>query len=274
MDPGQLTDINSMRVLSSVYDTLVRFKEGSFTQEPGLATVLEDVARRPAPTPSRCARASSSTTAPPSTPRRSSSPTTACSTPSIPRPRPGPFPFASFYYGAIKEVDRRRSGRPSASRLKQPFSPLLNNLHPQHRPHRQPGRGEEVRQGVRRATRSAPARSSSSSWDQNVRIVLEANAGYWDGAPEAASGSCSGRWWRSRPASPSCCRAASTSSSTSRPTTWRRSRRTRDAGLLRAAGPAHLVGDAQHREEAVQRRAGAPGGELRGEPGARSPAIS
>src|SRR5262249_35847995 len=38
MDPGQLTDINSMRVLSSVYDTLVRFKEGSFTQEPGLAT--------------------------------------------------------------------------------------------------------------------------------------------------------------------------------------------------------------------------------------------
>src|SRR5262245_55098997 len=38
MDPGQLTDINSMRVLSSVYDTLVRFKEGSFVQEPGLAT--------------------------------------------------------------------------------------------------------------------------------------------------------------------------------------------------------------------------------------------
>src|SRR5262245_10582531 len=38
MDPGQLTDINSMRVLSSVYDTLVRFKEASFTQEPGLAT--------------------------------------------------------------------------------------------------------------------------------------------------------------------------------------------------------------------------------------------
>src|SRR3989304_3955668 len=38
MDPGQLTDINSMRVLSSVYDTLVRFKEESFTLAPGLAT--------------------------------------------------------------------------------------------------------------------------------------------------------------------------------------------------------------------------------------------
>ena len=38
MDPGQLSDINSMRVLSSVYDTLVRFKEETFTLEPGLAT--------------------------------------------------------------------------------------------------------------------------------------------------------------------------------------------------------------------------------------------
>src|SRR6476620_9781324 len=38
LDPGQLTDINSMKLLSSVYDTLVRFKAGSFTQEPGLAT--------------------------------------------------------------------------------------------------------------------------------------------------------------------------------------------------------------------------------------------
>src|SRR3989442_3583291 len=37
MDPRQLTDVNSMRVLSSVYDTLVRFKEQSFTLEPGLA---------------------------------------------------------------------------------------------------------------------------------------------------------------------------------------------------------------------------------------------
>src|SRR5437773_10987191 len=38
MDPGQLTDVNSMRVLSSVYDTLVLFKEESFTLEPVLAT--------------------------------------------------------------------------------------------------------------------------------------------------------------------------------------------------------------------------------------------
>src|SRR3990170_8653621 len=37
MDPGQLTDINSMRVLSSVYDTLLRFKPESFVLQPGLA---------------------------------------------------------------------------------------------------------------------------------------------------------------------------------------------------------------------------------------------
>src|SRR5438128_11974734 len=38
MDPGQLTDVNSMRVLSSAYDTLVRFEEEPFTLEPGLTT--------------------------------------------------------------------------------------------------------------------------------------------------------------------------------------------------------------------------------------------
>src|SRR2546428_13129865 len=38
MDPGQLTDINSMRVLSGVIDTLVRFKGESFTLEQTMAT--------------------------------------------------------------------------------------------------------------------------------------------------------------------------------------------------------------------------------------------
>src|SRR6059036_515982 len=38
LDPAQLTDINSMRILSSVYDTLVRFDEGGFDLKPALAT--------------------------------------------------------------------------------------------------------------------------------------------------------------------------------------------------------------------------------------------
>ena len=37
LDPGQLTDINSMKLLGALYDTLVRFKPNSFDVEPSLA---------------------------------------------------------------------------------------------------------------------------------------------------------------------------------------------------------------------------------------------
>src|SRR5262245_986302 len=37
LDPGQLTDINSMKLLGAMYDTLVRFKPNSFDVEPSLA---------------------------------------------------------------------------------------------------------------------------------------------------------------------------------------------------------------------------------------------
>src|SRR4029078_4747606 len=38
LDPATLTDINSMRILSSIYDTLVRFDENGFYLKPALAT--------------------------------------------------------------------------------------------------------------------------------------------------------------------------------------------------------------------------------------------
>src|SRR5919206_529626 len=38
LDPGQLTDINSMKLLGALYDTLLRFKPNSFDLEPSLAT--------------------------------------------------------------------------------------------------------------------------------------------------------------------------------------------------------------------------------------------
>jgi peptide/nickel transport system substrate-binding protein len=37
LDPGQLTDINSMKLLGAMYDTLVRFKPNSFDVEPSRA---------------------------------------------------------------------------------------------------------------------------------------------------------------------------------------------------------------------------------------------
>ena len=103
MDPGQLTDINSMRVLSSVYDTLVRFKEGSFTQEPGLATSWKM-------SPDGLTY---TFTLRKNVKFHDGTPFDADAVkftydrlldPKHPFAETGPFPFASFYYGAIKEV--------------------------------------------------------------------------------------------------------------------------------------------------------------------------
>ena len=176
------------------------------------------------PTPSRCARASSSTTAPPFDADAVKFTYDRLLDPKHPYAETGPFPFASFYYGAIKEVT---VVDPATVRftLKQPFSPLLNNL--------TLNTGRIVSPAAVKKYGKEFAEPPGRHRTVQVRvvgqeraIVLEANAGYWAGRAQARAASCSGRWWRSRPASPSCSRAASTSSSTCRPTTSRRSRRT------------------------------------------------
>jgi len=126
MDPGQLTDVNSMRVLSSVYDTLVRFKEESFTLEPGLATswtISEDGLQY-------------TFTLRQGVKFHDGSPFNAEAVkftydrlldPKHPYANTGPFPFAGFYYGAVKQVTALDASTVRFT-LKQPFSPLLNNL--------------------------------------------------------------------------------------------------------------------------------------------------
>ena len=44
LDPGQLTDINSMKLLGAIYDTLVRFKPDSFDLGAGPGHLLGHVA--------------------------------------------------------------------------------------------------------------------------------------------------------------------------------------------------------------------------------------
>ena len=41
LDPAQLTDYNSSRAAMEMYDSLIRFKDGSTELEPGLATEWE-----------------------------------------------------------------------------------------------------------------------------------------------------------------------------------------------------------------------------------------
>lgn len=178
MDPGQLTDINSMRVLSSVYDTLVRFKAESFTLEPGLATSWT-ISPDGLQYTFKLRRGVFFHDGAPFNAEAVKFTYDRLLDPKHPYANTGPFPFAGFYYGAIKQVS---VVDPYTVRftLKQSFSPLLNNL--------TLNTGRIVSPAAvkkwGKEFASHPVGTGPFKfvrWEKNVRIVLEANSGYWGG---------------------------------------------------------------------------------------------
>ena len=180
LDPGQLTDINSMKLLGAIYDTLVRFKPDSFDLDPGLATGWDLAADgltytfRLRPGVKFHDGTDFNADAVKFTYDR-------LLDPNHPYADTGPFPFAPGYYGSIAEtvvVDPLTV----QFRLKRQDTALINAF--------TLNTGRIVSPQAVMTSRKGFAQNPVGtgpfkfvSWDHNVRISLTANPEYWDGAP-------------------------------------------------------------------------------------------
>jgi peptide/nickel transport system substrate-binding protein len=180
LDPGQLTDINSMKLLGALYDTLVRFKPNSFDLDPSLALSWDMAPDGMAytfklrPGVKFHDGTDFDATAVKFTYDRLLDPNNAYAD-------TGPFPFAAGYYGSIAEtvvVD------PMTVRfnLKKRDSALINAF--------TLNTGRIVSPRAVMTSRKDYFQNPVGTgpfkfvgWDHNVRISLTANPDYWDGAP-------------------------------------------------------------------------------------------
>ena len=180
LDASQLTDINSMRLVRNIYDGLTGFEPGTFTIKPLLAEsweISEDGL-------TYTFNLRQGVTFHDGTPFTSDAVKFAFDRildPEHPYYDTGPFPFASFYYGAIDEtqvVDEYTV----RMQLKQPYAPLLNTLAvacgfiPS--PEAVKTYGKDYNQNP---VGTGPFRFVS--WEHNQRVTLAGNPDYFEGAP-------------------------------------------------------------------------------------------
>jgi peptide/nickel transport system substrate-binding protein len=180
LDPGQLTDINSMKLLGALYDTLVRFTPDTFELQPSLALSWDLSSDGLAYTFKLR----------PGVKFHDGTEFNAAAVkftydrlldPNHPYADTGPFPFAPGYYGSIAETVVL-DPMTVQFKLKRQDSALINAF--------TLNTGRIVSpQAVMTARKNFSQNPVGTGpfkfvgWDHNVRISLAANPDYWDGAP-------------------------------------------------------------------------------------------
>lgn len=180
-DPQQLTDINSMRVVINLYDTLVGFSPKSFKIEPRLAESwkISDDGKEYTFKLRQGVKFHDGT---PFDANAVKFTFDRMLDEKHPFYKTGPFPFAKFFFGAVKEV---RAVDPSTVTfvLNEPFGPFLNNL-------TLPTAALVSPQAVEKAGKDFALQGVGTgafkfkSWEKGTKLVLEANKDYWGGAPK------------------------------------------------------------------------------------------
>ncbi len=180
LDPHAVTAVNDFRILVNLYDGLVRYADGTLQVEPALADswTIDDDGR------------TYTFTLRDGVAFHDGTPLDAAAVKfnfermldeSHPFHGTGPFPLAFFFdaVDAVEAPDRRTV----VFRLKQPYAPFLSNLaYPTGlivSPAAVRAHGEDF---GRHPVGTGPFRFVE--WEANARVVVEANPGYWDGAPK------------------------------------------------------------------------------------------
>ena len=268
LDPAQAITISDFRILSNMYDGLTRFRDASLEIEPGLATswtispdgktytfklrdgvLFHDGSRLDAEAVKfNFDRVLDK---------------------DHPYYHTGPFPFI-FTLGPI---ERTEAPDPATVvfHLREPYAPMLTML--------AAGVGSiagispaAVKQYDKEFSRHGGGTGpfAFQLWESNQRVVLVANKTYWRGAPKLDG-------LVFRPIVEETSRVSGMLSGETDLTievpadNVPRIEAGQAVPVLRAAGAAPLVLDAQHQAEAVRRQAGAPGGELRHQPAGHRP---
>lgn len=180
MDPAQVTDINSIRVHRSIYDSLVHFAEEKFVLVPGLATSWE-ISTDGLLYTFHLRTGVQFHDGQPFNAEAVQFTFERMLNKDHPYHDTGPFPFAGFFYGAIKET-KVVDDHTVQMILTKPFSPLLNNLTEPLAGIISPAAVQRWRKDfAQHPVGTGPFRFAE--WQRNVRVVLEKNPHYWGEGP-------------------------------------------------------------------------------------------
>lgn len=179
LDPHAVTAVNDFRILMNLYDGLVRYKSGTLEVEPALATEWE--ISEDAKTYTFTLR--DGVTFHDGTPLNAEAVKfnfDRMLDESHPFHDTGPFPL-SFFFSAVDSVEAP-DDKTVVFHLKDPYAPFLSNLaYPTGlivSPEAVKAHGKEF---GRHPSGTGPFKFAE--WESNAKVVVEANADYWDGAP-------------------------------------------------------------------------------------------
>ena len=179
LDPHAVTAVNDFRILMNVYDGLTRYKDGTLEPEPSLAESWE-ISDDGTTYTFKLREGVSFHDGTPFNAEAVKFNFDRMLKEDHPYHDTGPFPLA-FYFSAVEEVTVI-DDLTVEFKLNEPYAPFLSNLAYPTGLIVSPAAVEEHGENVGRNP-SGTGAYKFEAWEANSRVVVTANADYWDGAP-------------------------------------------------------------------------------------------